>query len=406
MRRKKILLIPGNNAISHIVKCFSISDALKARGHESCIAVSRRHSPFLRHLSRDHVVLPDIQETDESGFPSVEWFRQPQKIIDCINEEVALMKGYQPDRVLGVFRFTLKASAEIAGIPYDSLSCGCMTPESDDVLGYDDGEPGREIQQIILDGFYRYAGSKLGTALMAFDLPKSNSDIRHMLKGERTFLWDFPEFARLPVKNNNIHVGPLSWNHWPSDAVKSDMLAADDRPLAVVSFGTCTVCVPTAKRIVGLLVSEGYRVILAAGGQREFLDIFPNNPNVIAYLYAPLLTILPHANILVTHGGQMTIFEALQHQVPVAVLPFQPEQAHNGVCLERMGCGIRLISPQPFQGNPDIYTSAFDRMSDREITSRIDKLVRSAATKKNLAEARNVISQYSGAEKIADVLGE
>ena len=165
-------------------------------------------------------------------------------------------------------------------------------------------------------------------------------------------------------------------------------------------------CVPTAKRIVGLLVSEGYRVILAAGGQREFLGIFPHNPNVVTYLYAPLLTILPHADILVTHGGQMTVFEALQHQVPVAVLPFQPEQAHNGVCLERMGCGIRLIPPQPFQGKSDIYTSAFDRMSDREITSRIDKLVRSAATKKNLAEARNVISQYSGAEKIADVLGE
>jgi len=406
MRHKKILLIPGNNALSHIVKCLSISDMLKARGHESCIAVSKRHSPFLHRLTRDHVVLPDIQETDESGFPSVEWFRQPQTIIDCMKAELALMEQHRPDRVIGVFRFTLKASAGIAGIPYDSVACGCMIPDSDDVLGYDDGEPGREIQQIILDGFYRYAGSRLGTALMAFGLPKSSSDIRHMLKGERTYLWDFPEFARIREERNIIHVGPLSWKHWPSDKVDTSILAADERPLAVVSFGTCTVCVPTAKRIVGLLVSKGYRVVFAAGGQREFLDIFLHDPHVITYMFAPLLTILPHADVLVTHGGQMTVFEALQAEVPVVVMPFQPEQAHNGVCLERLGCGVRLIPPQPFQGNPGIYISALDRMSDDAISAKIDSLVHSTATKTNLARACNLISQYSGAEKIADLLGD
>ncbi len=101
MRSKKILLIPGNNSLSHVAKCLAIREELLVRGHEARVAVSRRHSCFLDKFSLDHAVLPDIQENDESGFPSVEWFRQPKHIIDCINAEVALLKEFQPDRVLG-----------------------------------------------------------------------------------------------------------------------------------------------------------------------------------------------------------------------------------------------------------------------------------------------------------------
>jgi|GEM_PF-1484048 len=406
MRRKKYLLIPGNNSLSHVVKCLAISDALKARGHEARIAVSRKHSIFLQQLAIEHIVLPDIQENDESGFPSVEWFRKPQQIMDCINAEVELLKTYRPDRVLGVFRFTLKASAQIAGVPYDSLSCGCMIPDSLDVLGYADEEPGREIQQIILDGFYRYAGSKIGAVVSSFGLPKSNGDVRHMLKGERTFLWDFPEFARLPQRADLLHVGPLVWNHWPCDAVDHNALVNGGLPLAVLAFGTCTVCLPAAKRIIGILVDRGYRVLLAAGGQKEFLNMFPDDPRVTAYTFAPLPGILPHTDILVTHGGQMTVFEALQNEVPVVVMPFQPEQAHNGVCLERMGCGTRLVPPQPFQGNPSIFIDALGRMTDEEIGSKVDGLVQNPMTKRRLTEAREIIGRYGGIEKIADVLGE
>ena len=127
MNRKKFLLVPGNNSLSHVAKCLSLSDALQARGGEARVAVSRQHSAFLRQLGVEHAVLPDIQETDESGFPSVAWFRDPGQIIESIAAELKLISEYRPDRVLGVFRFTLKTSARLAGVPCDSLICGCMT---------------------------------------------------------------------------------------------------------------------------------------------------------------------------------------------------------------------------------------------------------------------------------------
>lgn len=227
-----------------------------------------------------------------------------------------------------------------------------------------------------------------------------------MLKGERTFLWDFPEFAPLPSRSDLIHVGPISWNRWPYDSVDAGFLARTDRPLAVVAFGTCTMCLTAVKRIITVLLDMGYRVLLAAGGQPELLSVLPDDPRIITCSFAPLHEILPHAALLVTHGGQMTVFEALQNGVPVLVMPFQPEQAHNGLCLERLGCGRRLVSADPFQGNSTVYTNALDRMTDDEIGARISGLVLHPQIKSRLSETRDIIRRYRGVEALADSLEE
>ncbi len=401
----RFLLVPGNNSLSHVAKCLALSEELGKRGHDVRTAVSRKHSAFLTQLSVEHDVLPDIQENDESGFPSVEWFREPTRIADCVNAELSLIRQYRPDRVLGVFRFTLKASAALAGVPYDSLICGCMIPQSQEVLGYADDDPGRDNQRIILDGFFRYAGSKLGKALTAFGLEKVNGDIRNSLRGERTFLWDFPEFIPLPGDTPGIlHVGPVSWNQWPYDHVDIGSIRGNERPLAVVAFGTCTVCLPSAQRIIRVLIGLGYTVLLAAGGQRKFLDCMPPEPHLLVSSFAPLPDLLPHTALLVTHGGQLTVFEALQHKVPVVVMPFQPEQAHNGVCLERLGCGTRLVPPQPFQGNSRVYIEALERMTDDDIRSKIMSLITHRELSMRLERAQRTLGKYSGVKGLADAL--
>jgi UDP:flavonoid glycosyltransferase YjiC (YdhE family) len=402
----RFLLIPGNNAFSHVVKCLAIAEALHARGHDVRTAVSRKHAPFLSGLGIGHIVLPDIQEQDDSGFPSVEWFRDPASLANCVSAEVALLREFRPDRVLGVFRYTLKASAALAGVPYDSLTSGCMMPESSDVLGYAETEHGRENQRIILDGFFRYAGSKLGRALTAFGLEKTNGDIRHSLRGERTFLFDFPEFFPVDSTRDVMHVGPISWNKWPYDPMDVDSIRQIGRPIAIVSFGTCTVCVPSARRIVRVLVDLGYTVVLAAGGQRQFMDFLQPDRHLIIRNIAPLPRLLPNASLLVTHGGQLTVFEALQNRVPVVVMPFQPEQAHNGVCLERMGCGTRLVPAQPFQGDSQVYTKALERMTDEDIRSKITQLTGNPDLPSRLDAARQALGKYTGVEELAKALTE
>jgi len=102
----------------------------------------------------------------------------------------------------------------------------------------------------------------------------------------------------------------------------------------------------------------------------------------------------------------MTVFDALYHNIPVVVMPFQPEQAHNGVCLERLGCSCRIVPPQPFRQNPKVYIEAFNRMSDTEIKFNICRLIDAARTGKRLAAVKQLLNGYDGAETTARLLEE
>lgn len=395
----RFLLIPNNNSLSHAAKCLAVEQALVARGHEVLIAVSMKNSRFFQRIGKDHAVLPDIQESDDSGLPTIEWFRDLRRIRSCVEAEIDLLRRFRPDRVLGVFRFTLKASARAAGVPYDSLICGCMLPGSEDVLGFDRGEPDWGLQRTFLDGFYRYTAAKASDVFERYAL-ESVTDIRSLLRGDRTFLWDFPEFFALPVQPAAVHIGPITWNRWPYDPVDIDALAGHGAPLAVVAFGTCAARTAVTERIVNILVSLGYHVLLAAGGQQSLLEKIPSNGQVTVCSFAPLQDIFPHASLLVTHGGQMTVFEALKHEVPVLVMPFQPEQAHNGVCLERIGCGGRLIPSRFFMGDTRIYPDALNALSDTAIASRIRMVADDPGTPKRLSAMRDVMSRYSSLDTL------
>jgi UDP:flavonoid glycosyltransferase YjiC (YdhE family) len=401
----RFLLIPENNSVSHVSKCLSINEALAARGHECFVAVSQGRASFLRSLGIDHLILPDIQENDGAGFPTVEWFRRPQRIVECIKAEIDVMQKIKPDRVLGVFRFTLKASAQVARIPYDSLICGCMMPEAQAVLGFADGEPELRLQEYYLNTFFNYAAKRTSQALAAFGLDVIR-DIREMLKGERTFLWDFPEFMPFPRKHGFIHVGPISCDKWPYDPVDITSDPQWKYPLAVIATGTCMANVEITERIIGVLLDLGYHVVVASGGQKELAGIMPHESRVTTCLFAPLKEIFPYASLVVSHGGQMTIFEALQSRVPVVVIPFHPEQAHNGVCLERMGCGRRLVPPQPFRGDPSVYSEALNRMTDEEIKANITKLINDPQTAKRLTEAQSILAGYGGTGALIPMLEE
>jgi hypothetical protein len=401
----KLLLIPENNSLSHIAKCLSLMEILKSNGHEVHIAIGKKHSPFLNNLGICHHILSDIQETDSGGFPSFEWFSNAAIIENCIREEVALIEKIKPDRVLGVFRFTLYASSQIAKVPYDSLICGCMIPDCQEVLGFSENEGGSEVQKKFLGNFFRFAGKKYSLALTQLGLTKID-DIRITLKGEHTFLWDFPEFMPLPQNADITHIGPIAFHRWPYDYDTVDLENIFDSkyPIAVVSFGTCVTDNTAVQRIVKLLLDLGYQVIVAAGGQPTMFNIKQPDTRVIVLKFAPLDKIFPHTSLLVTHGGQMTVFEALQNKIPILVMPLQPEQAHNGVCLERIGCGTRLIPSTPFTGIPDDYINVFNQIPDDILLTKINDLTSNWKVTENLAKIEQVIDHYQGAKTLVNYL--
>ena len=401
----KYLLAPESNSLSHVAKCLSLRMGLLERGHEVVIAIGKRYSSFLDQLGIGHEVLPSIQESDHGGFPSFKWFNKPEFVENCINEEVALIRKIRPDRLVGVFRFSMKASAQIVGVPYDSLICGCMLPESQEVLGYTGDEEEWKSEKKAVDTFFQYAGGKLNKTFSRFGVG-GIADAREALKGDRTFLWDFPEFMPLPACTQTTHVGPIQFSQWPNVVDDIDGILDERHPLSIISFGTCMANKIITERITKVLLDLGFNVLIAAGGQKEMLGIMQNETRVKTCSFAPLNQIYPDASLLITHGGQMTVFEALQNKIPVGVLPFQPEQAHNGVCLERSGCGFRLVPSLSFNGDSGVYIEAFLGMSDDDIASRIMGIYSNPVVHDNLDKMKAVISRYRGVDSIVRLLEE
>lgn len=399
----KFLLVPSGNSLSHVAKCAVLEKALTQHGHRVLIAVSRVHADFLNRLSLPHTVLPDIQESDGGGLPTLNWFRSPDLLRRCIQAEIDLLKTYRPDRVVGVFRFTTKIACTALDVAYDSFACGCMMPDMREVLGFGHQTPTADEQALYLENFFRFAAKKMSMVMADFGMQPIH-DLRDLLIGDRTFLWDYPEFVPLPERAGRFHVGPLSWQTWPYRGPAPEPFPVNCRPRALVCPGTQPANRMVIRKLVRSLLAGGYHVSVACGGHAYLMNAFPPHPRLRCWFFTPLTQLLPHAELVICHGGQMTLFESLIHQVPVLVMPSQPEQAHNGVCLERIRCGHRLVGAVAFKGDQAVYAHAFMNQNDRILMEQLQQETVFRQTALGLSIARQWLGHREDPERIAQRL--
>ena len=116
----------------------------------------------------------------------------------------------------------------------------------------------------------------------------------------------------------------------------------DRRPLVVVSFGTFL----SARRDVLARVAAA----LARVDVRVAISIGANDPGTLGDVPAdwlvrtslPQVTLLEQADLLVTHGGNNSVTEALTFGVPMLVMPFSTDQFDGAAAVERSLAGIAI----------------------------------------------------------------
>jgi UDP:flavonoid glycosyltransferase YjiC (YdhE family) len=226
-------------------------------------------------------------------------------------------------------------------------------------------------------------------------------DIWELMLGERTFLWDIPAFQPLPAGVGYVHVGPVRWSGWPREPARRAALDQLRDPLACVSFGTGQIAPAVLQRVVDVLLNLGYSVAVGLGGQyaSTALQAIPGKLAILDFL--PEYSALSRARLIVCHGGQGTVFEALRQRIPVFVLPLQPEQAQNGLCLERLGCGRRLLHNAIFDGSASADGAGFLARPMTAIGDDMGSLLDDANTAVRLGAVAAELSRYHGAEALA-----
>ena len=176
----------------------------------------------------------------------------------------------------------------------------------------------------------------------------------------------------------------------PRDDEVERWLAADDRPVAYVSLGSfLSVRSDVLARIVEALRGLELRVAVAAGSTPPAaLGIVPDSWLVRPVL--PQVTLLRHAVLAVSHGGNNSVTEALTAGVPLVVLPLSTDQFAGAAALEDAGLGEAL---DPNSASPGEIRDAASRLLtlDEPVRRRLDALRDALVETPGAARARSAL---------------
>jgi MGT family glycosyltransferase len=113
-----------------------------------------------------------------------------------------------------------------------------------------------------------------------------------------------------------------------------------DGALVYVSLGSLgSADVELMNRLVGVLAATPHRYVVSKGPQHELIELAPN---MTGAEFLPQPAILPHVDLVITHGGNNTVTESIHFGRPMIVLPLFWDQHDNAQRVAECGVGVRL----------------------------------------------------------------
>jgi MGT family glycosyltransferase len=162
---------------------------------------------------------------------------------------------------------------------------------------------------------------------------------------------------------------------------------AGDGPLIYLSLGSLgSGDVELMRTLIATLADVPARIVVSKGPQHDQLELAPT---MTGAEFLPQVSILPHADLVITHGGNNTVTECLRFGRPTVILPLFWDQYDNAQRLHETGFGIRL----------DTY-----RYSPEELTGAIDRLLADGALRARLAQVSSRLAQAPGTVTAADLI--
>lgn len=160
-----------------------------------------------------------------------------------------------------------------------------------------------------------------------------------------------------------------------------------DSSLIYLSLGSLgSADVELMKRLISILGKTSHRFIVSKGPQHSSFEVAEN---MYGAEFLPQTKIIPQVDLVITHGGNNTITEAIHFGKPMIVLPLFWDQYDNAQRVDETGFGVRL----------DTYSFA-----DSEITEAIETLLSDVALKLRLAATSARVQQSDGITVGADVI--
>jgi len=408
MKKQTILILPFTPTLSHISRPLEIAKQLRESGFNVLFAGFHTRKSKISFIQNEGFkCLPLFEPDPDILFNNIRKgnlaFVTDTTLSQMIEADLCLFKQVKPDLVLTDGRFSAMISTQIADIPHAAIVNASST-EYRSVPYIPMFEPlNKAIQYKAFNRLTDAVNLKLEMAVFdsamihfnrwtkKYKLPVPVTATNCLAGKDLTFLADIP--AYYPVKNqpdSYRYIGPITWK--PSNFVATPSwwpLPETSKKKVYITMGT------TGE---GNLFSKVYRQfrdsdlisIVTTGNQADHFQTIPNNIYVENFMDGDM--VLHHSDLVVCHGGNGTIYQALALGKPIIGIPTIPDQDFNMRRVEALGAGVRLTMKEALE-KPGIIVKTAKRILENKDHYQ-----------KNLEQLKKSIEDFSGAKMAADMI--
>ena len=157
--------------------------------------------------------------------------------------------------------------------------------------------------------------------------------------------------------------------------------------LSLGSLGSADV--ELMRRLVAVLADTQHRYVVSKGPRA---DEFELPDNMWGQARVPQTNVIPHCDLVITHGGNNTTTEAFHFGKPMIVLPLFWDQYDNAQRVHELGLGVRLDT-YAFE---DDERRAVDRLvADDNLRARMDAVGKAIRAEDGLGGAADLIESIA-----------
>lgn len=275
--------------------------------------------------------------------------------VEVAREVQRIVAEVRPDQVIvDHLAFSARLALLSAGIRHADVVLGhpSALPVGDEVYGYPPEWPvafrprpaALEALHLACEEVSAAFTAQWNAALFSLDPAAPPSRDAFMESGD-VLLLNYPaelhDPARTALLPSHAFLGSAVREEAADDEVDR-WLAAGDLPIVYVSFGSfLSVRGDVLARVAEALRGLDVRVAIATGAT-DPAELGPIPGSWLVRGFLPQVTLLRHAALAVTHGGNNSVTEAMTAGVPLLVLPFSTDQFAGAAALETAGFGLSL----------------------------------------------------------------
>lgn len=198
----------------------------------------------------------------------------------------------------------------------------------------------------------------------------------------------------VPLPPRFVSFRPVALAHSPSDVLPAWADAVGrTRPLVYATLGTVfnnpDYELPFFPAVLAGLGHEELDLVVTVGPDVDPARLGQQPANVTVASYVPQSLLFPRCAAIVCHGGFGTLISAIEHGVPLVVVPFGADQPINARSVERLGIGFVIEE---------------DALTPESIRDAVRRLLVEPIWRRNIETVREEGGKLPGMDKAIELL--